>query len=235
MGFNIAEEDELKQLMLAEENATGEDEETDIEEDDEEQVEDDDSGNISTDSQRSDDPVRTYLRAMGYIELLSREGEIAIAKRIEVGRKLMIEGLCDSPMTIRSLLKWHESLIKEEMQLREIVDLETMYGGEEPSGSELEEAEEERVEAEEELQALEENKKTSSKKKDKKKTDNNEDDAKSDEEKAEEEDLEIDEYDDGVNVSLASMEESLMPTVLETFEKIKKTFPKLRRLQEKKN
>ena len=77
---------------------------------------------------RSSDPVRNYLRAMGSIELFSRAGEIAIAKRIEAGRKLMIEGLCDSPMTVKKILGWYNDLVKGEMQLRDIVNLELMYG-----------------------------------------------------------------------------------------------------------
>ncbi|MDR0367282.1 MAG: hypothetical protein LBH41_01770, partial [Rickettsiales bacterium] len=72
----------------------------------------------------SSDPVRNYLRAMGGIELFSRAGEIAIAKRIEAGRKLLIEGLCKSPMTLRKIIGWHAALQKEEVMLREIVNLD---------------------------------------------------------------------------------------------------------------
>jgi RNA polymerase primary sigma factor len=98
---------------------------------------------------RSDDPVKNYLKEMGFIELLSREGEIAIAKRIEAGRKLMIESLCESPITIRELLSWSEKLQKEEMQLREIVDLETMFGSDPMNEDEMEMLED-AAEAEEE-------------------------------------------------------------------------------------
>ncbi|MDR2098841.1 MAG: RNA polymerase sigma factor RpoD [Rickettsiales bacterium] len=77
---------------------------------------------------RSSDPVRNYLRAMGTIELFSRAGEIAIAKRIDAGRKLMIEGLCNSPMTIKKILSWYNMLTKGELQLRDIVNLDLMYG-----------------------------------------------------------------------------------------------------------
>ena len=82
-----------------------------------------------TDLGRTDDPVRMYLREMGSVELLSREGEIAIAKRIEAGREMMIGGICQSPLTIRSIVKWHEALIAEEMQLRDIIDLDATNGG----------------------------------------------------------------------------------------------------------
>ncbi len=73
---------------------------------------------------RTDDPVRMYLREMGAVELLSREGEIAIAKRIEAGRGEMIGGLCRSPLTFRSILAWYEELKSETLQLREVIDLE---------------------------------------------------------------------------------------------------------------
>ena len=77
---------------------------------------------------RSDDPVRMYLREMGSVELLSREGEIAIAKRIEAGKTVMIDGLCESPMTISAIAKWRDELLEGTMQLRDVVDLEMMYG-----------------------------------------------------------------------------------------------------------
>lgn len=77
---------------------------------------------------RSDDPVRMYLREMGAVELLSREGEIAIAKRIEVGNTVMLGGLCESPMTLKAIASWRDELVEGTMQLRDIVDLEMMYG-----------------------------------------------------------------------------------------------------------
>ena len=85
-------------------------------------------GNIDEDDVgRTDDPVRMYLREMGSVELLSREGEIAIAKRIEAGRRMMIGGICESPITIRSLLMWHDALQDEKMLLRDIIDLDATY------------------------------------------------------------------------------------------------------------
>ena len=78
---------------------------------------------------RTDDPVRMYLREMGSVELLSREGEIAIAKRIEAGRDMMIGGLCESPLTFRAIIGWHDSLKAGRMLLRDIVDLEATQGG----------------------------------------------------------------------------------------------------------
>ncbi|HEX9790149.1 MAG TPA: RNA polymerase sigma factor RpoD, partial [Kiloniellales bacterium] len=88
------------------------------------------AGNLNDDDiGRTDDPVRMYLREMGTVELLSREGEIAIAKRIEAGREKMISGICDSPLTIKALLFWRESLIEGRILLRDIIDLDATYGG----------------------------------------------------------------------------------------------------------
>src|SRR5690606_21506896 len=81
---------------------------------------------------RTDDPVRMYLREMGAVELLSREGEIAIAKRIEAGRDTMIWGLCESPITFHAIIEWSNALNAGEMQLREILDLDAMLSKEPP-------------------------------------------------------------------------------------------------------
>src|SRR6201985_1815345 len=78
---------------------------------------------------RTDDPVRMYLREMGSVELLSREGEIAIAKRIEAGRDTMIRGLCESALTFEAIMVWREELRAGRILLREIIDLEQTYGG----------------------------------------------------------------------------------------------------------
>ncbi|ARJ68529.1 RNA polymerase sigma factor RpoD [Paracoccus contaminans] len=77
---------------------------------------------------RTDDPVRMYLREMGSVELLSREGEIAIAKRIEAGRNTMIAGLCESPLTFRAITMWRQELLNEDILLRDVIDLETTFG-----------------------------------------------------------------------------------------------------------
>jgi RNA polymerase primary sigma factor len=89
----------------------------------------DSAGNVDEeDLGRTDDPVRMYLREMGSVELLSREGEIAIAKRIEAGREMMIGGLCESPLAIESIIAWNEGLKKGNLFLREIIDLDATYG-----------------------------------------------------------------------------------------------------------
>src|SRR5438093_9804468 len=79
--------------------------------------------------ERTDDPVRTYLRTMGSIELLSRQGEIAIAKRIEAGREAMIAGLCESPLTFQAIIIWRDELNEGKVFLRDIIDLEATYAG----------------------------------------------------------------------------------------------------------
>ena len=85
-------------------------------------------GNLDDDDiGRTDDPVRMYLREMGSVELLSREGEIAIAKRIEAGREMMIGGLCESPLTVRALMLWRDALSEGKMLLRDIIDLDATY------------------------------------------------------------------------------------------------------------
>src|ERR1700744_999224 len=78
---------------------------------------------------RTDDPVRMYLREMGSVELLSREGEIAIAKRIEAGREAMIAGLCESPLTFQAIIIWRDELNEGKIFLRDIIDLEATYAG----------------------------------------------------------------------------------------------------------
>src|ERR1017187_6922775 len=80
-------------------------------------------------AERTDDPVRMYLREMGSVELLSREGEIAIAKRIEAGRDAMIAGLCESPLTFQAVIIWRDELNDGKVFLRDIIDLEATYAG----------------------------------------------------------------------------------------------------------
>ena len=84
-------------------------------------------GNISEDIGRNDDPVRMYLREMGALGLLSREGEIAIAMRIEAGREMMIGGICESPLTVRALMLWRDALTEGKLLLRDVIDLDAMY------------------------------------------------------------------------------------------------------------
>jgi RNA polymerase primary sigma factor len=182
----------------------------DSDDDDEEGESYESGGNISADDTgRTDDPVRMYLREMGSVELLSREGEIAIAKRIEAGRELMIGGLCESPLAIESLIAWYDALDKGDILLREVIDLDATYNGEpeDRSGEDMSQ----------EAQAA-------------KNDDDDEDDDKKDGESSEDGD---DDDDDGEfdNMSLAAMEEELKPQVFETFSKIKKTYKKIQAVQ----
>src|SRR5579871_4497090 len=100
----------------------------------EEAEEEEPTGNVDEASLgRTDDPVRMYLREMGSVELLSREGEIAIAKRIEAGRDMMIGGLCESPLTFKAIISWHDQLKAGRMLLRDIIDLEATQGAGTPA------------------------------------------------------------------------------------------------------
>ena len=126
MGIQVVESEEQEDGEVAAKPEKAEDEE---------ESEEKASGNVDeTNLGRTDDPVRMYLREMGSVELLSREGEIAIAKRIEAGRDMMIGGLCESPLTFRAIIQWHDALKAGRMLLRDIVDLEATSGGPKDSG-----------------------------------------------------------------------------------------------------
>ncbi len=140
MGVNIVENEE------ASEDGDEQREREDAE-DAEDEAGDDDGPKLITEKKketvdRTDDPVRMYLREMGAVELLSREGEIAIAKRIEAGRDTMIFGLCESPTTFNAIIEWSTALNNGEMQLREILDLDAMLS-KDPAPESLEEGAEE--------------------------------------------------------------------------------------------
>ena len=123
MGIQVVEGEEAEEGEAAPVKAEKAEEET-AAEDGAEPAGNVDESNLG----RTDDPVRMYLREMGSVELLSREGEIAIAKRIEAGRDMMIGGLCESPLTFRAIIAWHEALKGGRMLLRDIVDLEATQG-----------------------------------------------------------------------------------------------------------
>ncbi len=160
---------------------------------------------------RTDDPVRMYLREMGSVELLSREGEIAIAKRIEAGREAMIAGLCESPLTFQAIIIWRDELVENKVLLREIIDLEATYAGPDSKGAPKVEA----AEAEAEAPA----------------TAPRNPPAGLDEPPVPEDAFE--EEDDMENsVSLSAMETELKPKVLETFDRVADAYKKLRRLQD---
>jgi RNA polymerase primary sigma factor len=129
------------QVVEGEEAEDGEAAPVKAEKDEDEKEETESTGNVDeANLGRTDDPVRMYLREMGSVELLSREGEIAIAKRIEAGRDMMIGGLCESPLTFRAIIAWHDALKAGRMLLRDIVDLEATQGAGAPPPEALNDA-----------------------------------------------------------------------------------------------
>ncbi len=174
----------------------------------------------NTDSEtldKTDDPVRMYLREMGSVELLSREGEIAIAKRIEAGRNLMINGLCESPLTFQAISIWRNELLNEEIMLRDVIDLETTFT-EIGDSNELD-AEIKKLDIDESANTLkpiktdQENQRVLAP-----------DETKNDEDEEEE---------DAINVSLAAMEHSLTPHILNILADIDNKYIKLKELEKK--
>ncbi len=157
-------------------------------------------------SEKSDDPIRMYLREMGGVELLSREGEIAIAKRIEAGKDVMINALTQSPIVGKKISEWKDKIENQEMLVRDIIDIDSTYEDFEASNDE------------------EVKTKKQTDKKIKTKDDNNEND-KSQEEKAEV--TEEDEF----NLSLAKMEEEIKPKILKLLESLNKNYMKLQKYQ----
>ncbi len=217
MGINVVENEEK-------EDVAGEHKSEDKDTDAPAKVEDEDLG-------RTDDPVRMYLREMGSVELLSREGEIAIAKRIEAGRQTMISGICESPLTMRALINWREALKDGRILLRDVIDLDATYGREPGAAveggmpgveveeeEEEEEGEEEVVVAEDDGESTESNIETGG--------DGGESSGDDSSSGSDEEDL-----DEGT-VSLAVMEEAVREDVFETFDQIGSAYKKFARLQD---
>ena len=170
------------------------------------------SGGDTEKLDRTDDPVRMYLREMGSVELLSREGEIAIAKRIEAGRNTMILGLCESPLTFQAITIWRDELLNEDILLRDVIDLEATFGNQ--MGEEVDEQKVIKTsnvngapvkQAGEELDA------------DGNPIINDDDD---------------DEEDDQSNMSLAAMEAELKPRVLEILDRIAADYSQLSEMQD---
>ena len=161
----------------------------------------------TTSTDRTDDPVRMYLREMGSVDLLSREGEIAIAKRIEAGKEAMIGGLCESPLTFQAIIIWRDELNEGQVLLRDIIDLEASYAGPDAKNKKV---------------AKNPNDKDSSNK-----------DGSSESEDSSDSDSDYNEYEN--NVSLAAMEADLKPEVFLIFDEISVKYKKLRSLQDKRN
>ncbi|GGF65420.1 RNA polymerase sigma factor RpoD [Azorhizobium oxalatiphilum] len=153
--------------------------------------------------ERTDDPVRMYLREMGSVELLSREGEIAIAKRIEAGREAMIAGLCESPLTFQAIIIWRDELTEGRVLLRDIIDLEATYAGPEGKNAPVIEGDPALAPEQGEDGILGDGASPN------------------------------DDEDDMENsLSLAAMETEIKPKVVETFDRIADSYKKLRRLQD---
>ncbi len=174
---------------------------------------------------RTDDPVRMYLREMGTVELLSREGEIAIAKRIEAGREAMIHGLCESPLTFQAIIIWRDELNEGRILLRDIIDLDATYAGPDAKAPQAANAEGANGAAPAETTEKSNDEKPKAASDDAPAGDKGEDQT------GEEED-DDDDDDEEANISLAAMEAELKPQVLETFDKIAKTYKSLRKLQD---
>ena len=156
--------------------------------------------------EKSDDPIRMYLREMGGVELLSREGEIAIAKRIEAGKDVMLNALSQSPITAIQLFEWNEKLQKDEILVREIIDIDTNYMEEENSSQDVKE------------------KKVDDKK------DKDEKILKDGKNEQTQQEAEEDEF----NPTLAAMESEIKPKILETVSKLTKDYSKLIKYQKEK-
>jgi RNA polymerase primary sigma factor len=205
MGINVVDNDD------AAEDGEGEDQQPEADEPDGELQEASPRAVVKSERaseplDRTDDPVRMYLREMGSVELLSREGEIAIAKRIEAGREAMIAGLCESPLTFQAIIIWRDELNEGKIYLRDIIDLEATYAGPDAKNAPMVTEGEAPIapQAEGEGEGLPPG--------------------------VTESDLDEDDMENAV--SLAAMEAELKPKVLEIFDTIADEYKKLRRLQD---
>ena len=214
MGINVVEDDE------AGEEAEAADSAADAEDDANELAEQTGTAVAAVakkePTDRTDDPVRMYLREMGSVELLSREGEIAIAKRIEAGRETMIAGLCESPLTFQAIIIWRDELNESKILLREIIDLEATYAGPEAKQAPVVERVDEDARP-----------KTDEKPRRAARDDDDITNVGGEMRMEEEED-----DDDEASLSLAAMEAELRPQVMETLDVIADTYKKLRKLQD---
>ena len=218
MGLNIVEQHE----------------ETSPEEDDEKN-----SGNLSDEEgARSDDPVRMYLKEMGSVELLSREGEISIAKRIEAGRELMVGGIYESPLAMRAFLKWRDEVDDGSMLLRDIIDLETTYaringGANEPvvSNDNIKNAKSNDISTEFKIHSLDINNTRNDVIKKNEEKDKIKDTDESDD--VSEDDNEDENEEDDINLSLVAMEAEIKEQILKMIDEVAKTFKEILTLSER--
>jgi len=236
MGINVVDTEESEEAAPAEDTV---------------EVESAAAGNVDENEiGRTDDPVRMYLREMGSVELLSREGEIAIAKRIEAGREMMIGGICESPLTVKAIVQWHDDLVEGKILLRDIIDLEATYGGgpngqipamvgedEDGEGPEVvaadENADEDFVQpaAPAPVAGPRKGKGTEAAADEAKASGDGEGEGEGEGGAEGEINGDADAESEELSISLAVMEANLTPEVLETFKKIDATYKKFHRLQ----
>jgi len=219
MGINVVDEDEVEEA-----EPDSDEESTEVAERTGTAVAS--KSNTREGSDRTDDPVRMYLREMGSVELLSREGEIAIAKRIEAGRETMIAGLCESPLTFQAIIIWRDQLAQGEILLRDIIDLEATYAGPDAKqAAPVVQAEVEKAPAAEAKPAKEAPKKRAS-------SGDDDDDYVPEEPQAPQDPVEEEDDDFENSLSLSAMEAELKPQVVETFDRIAEAYGKMRLLQD---
>ena len=224
MGINVVDEDEVEET----EPDSADEESTEVAERTGTAVAS--KSNTREGSDRTDDPVRMYLREMGSVELLSREGEIAIAKRIEAGRETMIEGLCESPLTFQAIIIWRDQLAAAEILLRDIIDLEATYAGPDakqaapvvaPDLVDLKAAP-----APEPAKSAKPAPKRAA-------SGDDEDDYVPEEPQAPQDPVEEEDDDFENSLSLSAMEAELKPQVVATFDRIAEAYGKMRKIQDK--
>ncbi|MEO8758925.1 MAG: RNA polymerase sigma factor RpoD, partial [Devosia sp.] len=223
MGINVVDEDEVEEA----EPDTPEEESTELAERTGTAVAS--KSNAREGSDRTDDPVRMYLREMGTVELLSREGEIAIAKRIEAGRETMIEGLCESPLTFQAIIIWRDQLGAAEILLRDIIDLEATYAGPDAKHA----APAVPIEQAPLMAPAAPVRAEAAKPAPRRVSGDSEDDYVPEEPQAPVDPVEDDDDDFENSLSLSAMEAELKPLVVETFDRIADAYGKMRKLQDK--
>ena len=204
-----------------------------------EEADEKNSGNLSDEEgARSDDPVRMYLKEMGSVELLSREGEISIAKRIEAGRELMVGGIYESPLAMRAFLKWRDEVDDGSMLLRDIIDLETTYaringGANEPvvSNDNIKNAKSNDISTEFKIHSLDINNTRNDVIKKNEEKDKIKDTDESDD--VSEDDSEDENEEDDINLSLVAMEAEIKEQILKMIDDVAKTFKEILTLSER--
>ena len=204
-----------------------------------EEADEKNSGNLSDEEgARSDDPVRMYLKEMGSVELLSREGEISIAKRIEAGRELMVGGIYESPLAMRAFLKWRDEVDDGSMLLRDIIDLETTYaringGANEPvvSNDNIKNAKSNDISTEFKIHSLDINNTRNDVIKKNEEKDKIKDTDESDD--VSEDDSENENEEDDINLSLVAMEAEIKEQILKMIDEVAKTFKEILTLSER--